>query len=275
MMDSGTPEKTYREEIEAALENDQTRIGDVFRSQQSDENKSAQSIADELGTTVGPVHSWRRSLETLFECKRIVGGTTEATQKASMLRAFANSKRHASILSEATRRALHDLAEEHDRFASDLDVITREGEVNEHALDSDDRLNVPGIYVYTYPHYNKSPVKPSQEDYTDDRTYLKIGVTEAAEGVSKRIKQQIGEVRTALPESPLILRIYNADGVDLKETEKKIQRHLDAADHSQINRQRGSGVGMEWYLTHLKFLDSVADLLGLEVKYEHRDGEEG
>ena len=28
---------------------------------------------------------------------------------------------------------------------------------------------------------------------------------------------------------------------------------------------------MEWYLTHLKFLDSIANLLGLEVRYEHKE----
>ncbi len=41
--------------------------------------------------------------------------------------------------------------------------------------------------------------------------------------------------------------------------------HLNAADHNQ-NRSRGAG--KEWFLTHLTFIDSTADLLAMEIKYE-------
>lgn len=265
--------ESYREEIEAALKVDTSRIGDVFRLQQSDEDKSAQSIADDLGLgTSNSVYSYRSSIRTLLEGRRVVSGTHYPLQIARMLRGFVG--KHTDSLTAVTTQKLLALAEEHDRFASDVDTIARENEENERALESDDRLNVPGIYVYTYPHYYNSPVRRSQEDYTDNRTFLKVGVTEAAEGVSKRIQQQIGQVRTAIPEPPLILRIYNGAGVDLKEAEEKIQNHLESADHSRINRQRGSGVGVEWFLTHLKFLDSTASLLGLEVKYRHQDEDE-
>ena len=273
MLDDQNATQSYREEIEAALNEDTSRIGDVFRATLDDENKTARSIADELGmSTVGQVYSHLGSIKTLIEGKRIFEGTTYVAQKARMLRSF--SKRHADMLSEETRRALNGLADEHEEFANNEELITHENEEIERALEADNSQNVPGIYVYTYPHYNRSPVLPSKEDYTDDRTFLKVGVTEAAEGASKRIQQQIGEIRTALPESPLILRIYDRDDVDLKKAEKQIQRHLEAADHNRINRQRGSGVGTEWFLTHLKFLDSTADLLGLEVKFRHPDGEE-
>ena len=268
------PEQEYRKEIVEALENDVSRVGDVFRCKGDDESKSARSIADELGmNTVGQVYSHLSSVRTLIEGRRLAGGPTYASQKASMLREF--SKRHRESLSDSTLQRLLELSVEHDNLAKNKEAIVRENEEIERALESDDRLNVPGIYVYTYPHYNNKPVQPSQEDYTDDRTFLKIGVTESAVGVSKRIQQQIGQVRTALPEPPIILRIYSSDSVDLKEAEKQIQRHLDAADHNQINRERGSGVGTEWFLTHLKFLDSIADLLRLEVRYEYQDGEGG
>ena len=39
---------------------------------------------------------------------------------------------------------------------------------------------------------------------------------------------------------------------------------LAAADHFR-NSKRGSGAGTEWFLTHLKFLDSTAELLGLKI----------
>ena len=269
-MINGSSRPSYREEIEAALLQDGQRLGDVFRATQ--DGQSIQDIAQDWGTNVTTVHATQTSVNTLLECRRIVGGTTKARQSASMARSFL--RRHGEKLSPETSQKLSNLADQHEEFANNEELITRENEEIERALEADNSQNVPGIYVYTYPHYNRSPVLPSKEDYTDDRTFLKVGVTEAAEGASKRIQQQIGEIRTALPESPLILRIYDRDDVDLKKAEKQIQRHLEAADHNRINRQRGSGVGTEWFLTHLKFLDSTADLLGLEVKFRHPDGEE-
>ena len=266
----GISQPSYRDEIEAALKIDKQRIGEVFRARQEDEDKHPQAIADELGVTVGPIHAYLGSIRTLIEGRRIFDGPTYVAEKARMLRSF--SRRHSGLLSEATRQALSDLAEEHDRFVNDEEVITRENEEIEQGLESDNSQDVPGIYVYTYPHYYRSPVRRSQEDYADDRTYLKIGLTDAEEGAAKRIQRQIGEVRTALPEPPLILRIYNQQGVDLAATEKKIQSLLEAADHNRINR-RGSGVGIEWFLTHLKFLDSIAATLGLEVRYERNEDE--
>ena len=274
MMDNQDAARSYREEIEVALGTDQTSLGQVFEVMRQDEERSAQSIAEKLGwNTLGRVYGAQSSIATLLEGRRIAGGTSYTAQKASMLRGF--SKRHLGILSETTRQTLLNLADEHDRFASNEGIIARENEEIERAFESDDSLNVPGISVYTYPHYYSRPVLPSEEGSTDDdRTYLKVGVTESELGASKRIQQQIREVKTALPEPPLILRIYNGDDVNLKKVETKIQSHLQAADHRRINKQ-GEGVGTEWFLTHLKFLDSTADLLGLEVKYRHQDGEEG
>lgn len=40
--------------------------------------------------------------------------------------------------------------------------------------------------------------------------------------------------------------------------------HLNAADHNQ-NRKRGAG--KEWFKTHLIFVDSTANLLGLEAGF--------
>ena len=272
MLENQDAARSYREEIETALKEDTSRIGDVFREMQEDKNKSARSIADNLEiSTPSTVNYYLQLIETLLECRLIAKGSKRPKDIASMVRGF--SRRHSNSLSDQVKQQLSDLEDEHESFANNVnvDVIIREHEEIERALESDDRLDVPGIYVYTYPHYNSSPVEPSQEDYTDARTFLKIGVTKASEGASKRIQQQIGQVRTALPEPPLILRIYDGDGVDLKEVEKRLQKHLEAADHNQVNRQRGEGVGMEWYLTHLKFLDSTADLLGLEAKYRRPD----
>ena len=254
--------RSYREDIEAALLVDLSRTGDVFRAARGDDNKTARSIADELGIgTPGPVYSALKSIETLIEGRRLAGGPTYASQKAGMLREF--SRRHANILSETTKQRLLELSIEHDKIAKDEEAIARENEEIERALETDESQDVPGIYVYTYPHYRRFPVLRSEEDFTGDRTYLKIGL--ATRSVARRIREQ---TVTALPEPPLLLRTYSKDDADLGQMERRIHNHLNAADHNQ-NRQRGSGT--EWFLTHLKLIDSTANLLGLEVRYEHQE----
>ena len=101
------------------------------------------------------------------------------------------------------------------------------------------------------------------DDESNPRTYLKVGMSRVdAEG---RIKQQ---ATTALPDPILVLKRYvfpDSETADYRKVEHRMHRHLNAADHSQ-NRRRGAG--KEWFLTHLAFVDSTADLLGLVSKYE-------
>ena len=54
-----------------------------------------------------------------------------------------------------------------------------------------------------------------------------------------QLRQQRGS--TALPEPPILLRIYvGSNGTDIAEVERKIHRHLNAADHVR-NSERGAG----------------------------------
>ena len=167
-------------------------------------------------------------------------------------------------LSSVTKRRLENLAAEHQRIAEDEKAVAEEAEQiesREQGLSS----GTAGIYVYTLPHYMKHPVLDVDgDDESNPRTYLKVGMSRVdAEG---RIKQQ---ATTALPEPILTLRRYvfsDAENADYQKVEHRMHRHLDAADHNQ-NRRRGAG--KEWFLTHLTFIDSTADLLGLVTNYEN------
>lgn len=59
--------------------------------------------------------------------------------------------------------------------------------------------------------------------------------------------------------------------MNLADVEKKIHRHLAAADHV---RNSESGTGKEWFLTHRKFLDSTAELLGLKIHFAFEDSDD-
>lgn len=260
MPEEPNPEQSYRDEIESALSEDSQRLGDVFRSRRDDANKSVQSIAGELGIgTVGPIYSVLNSIETLLQCRRLAGGPTYASQRASMLRSF--SRRHAHVLSDTTRQRLLDLATEHDKVARDSEAIAEENAEIEREVESGTQGAEPGIYVYTYPHYMRFPVVSGDDDDTNPRTYLKVGMSET--DMAQRIKAQI---TTAMPEPPLILRMYAAAGGDLKEIEERLHDHLNAADHNRLHKR---GAGREWFLTHLRFIDSTASLLGLHTIHAH------
>ena len=250
---------SYRQEIEDALQDDSQRIGDVWRLK-SKHGKNAEKIRRDLDLkTVGTVNACLGLIDTLLNCKRDTSAPTLALQRARGLRSFA--KRHEK-LSPATKRRVEELAAEHQRVAEDEEALA--DEANEIARKGGLGKG-PGIYVYALPHYLRFPVIRADSDESNPRTYLKVGMSRVdAKG---RVQQQ---ATTALPEPPLILRRYvlRAKRADYASVEDKMHRHLNAADH---NQNRRSGAGKEWFLTHLTFIDSTADLLDLAIDYEDQD----
>ena len=267
MPDNQNTTPTYREEIEAALSDDTTQIGAVFREMREDGNKGAQDIADALRLGTSPVYASLSSIETLLDGRIVVGTASYADIKARMLRGF--YKRHERNLSDATKQRLVALAGEHETFASRNMEEERSRENAEIELREREwtQINVPGVYVYTYPHYKRFPVLTTDNPDTSPRTFLKIGKSDR--DMAKRIASQN---RTSMPESPLVLRMYGVppNGNTVDEIEKTIHSHLNAADH---NRNTQKGAGTEWFLTHLSFVDSTASLLGLEELYRHAEDE--
>lgn len=262
MTDGESPEDSYRHEIENALAVDSQRLGDVYRARNEIGGNDVQRISEMLGHgTHGPVRSYLGSIQTLLERRRLTVGPTRARKRARVLRSFV--KRHANGLSSDTRQRLEELATEHDRIAVDEEAIVRENEGLERSASSEVPNGLAGIYVYTFPHYLRYPVVPTDEDDTNPRTYLKIG--SSTTDMVARVKQQN---TTALPEPPIILRMYTCPDGEIETVERRLHDHLSAADH---NPNRSPGAGREWFLTHLRFVDSTADLLGLKLEHSHPD----
>jgi hypothetical protein len=123
-----------------------------------------------------------------------------------------------------------------------------------------------GVYVYTFPTYLMVPAKVDPE-----RFWLKIGQTGRV--VEKRVSDQLRS--TAMPEDPVILRVYTdpkgeamGSEVDYAALEKKFHKLLMSAGHSKTSARSG---GTEWFATTLEFLDEIAETLSLEI--ETRDAE--
>ncbi|MDE0206454.1 MAG: GIY-YIG nuclease family protein [Candidatus Tectomicrobia bacterium] len=262
MADDLTPEPetrdAYREEVTRALGEDPTRLGDVW--QRSDQDAGAIARDLEVATS-GFVFSYRTYIRAIEE-GTLRESPTLAGQCASTIRGFV--KRHAGLSPESVS-ILQARADECERRKNDPVRRATEEQEYEQQTRAAERDGISGIYVYTLPHYLRYPVEASEHDETSDRTYLKVGMSES--DVIRRFRQQRGS--TELPEPPILLRIYvGPDDIDIREIEKKIHSHLNAADHIR-NSERGAG--REWFLTHRKFLDSTAGILGLNIHLTNDD----
>lgn len=258
---NGTESPAGTNEIERALDADQTRLGEVWRLG----TEKPPEIAKQLGVaTTGFVYSYRRITAALVDGE-LPSKPTPAKQVGSALRGFA--KRHEDGLSEHTIARLEELAKQCDRVANDPAAIAQEDSADQKQTEEVEKRDTPGIYVYTYPHYLRHPVLPGLEHEgtgsgRQPRTYFKVG--RSGRGVKERIANQMRG--TAVPERPSLLRIYTtASRSDLKSLEERLHKHLKAADHG---RERSNDHGTEWFLAHLEFLDDTADLLGLLTHYE-------
>lgn len=118
-----------------------------------------------------------------------------------------------------------------------------------------EKQSKPGVYVYSLMHYLTYPYDPDS-----GRTLMKVGMSDR--DVIKRFREQTRT--TALPEEPILLRVYESldDKKTLKEIENIFHNLLEAADHDRSSARMG---GTEWFLTSLKFLDKVAETLVLKA----------
>jgi hypothetical protein len=112
----------------------------------------------------------------------------------------------------------------------------------------------PGVYVFALPHYLRHPY-----DEDTGNTLFKVGMSGGVVG------RFLGQTRTtALPEDPILLRVYRAENPG--EEEKRFHRLLKAARQT---RESGGSAGREWFLTSLTLLDEIAAARGLPVAFRN------
>lgn len=198
---------TYRGEIERTLDEDTTRLGDVWRLREQD----ADMIARELGVpTSGFVYPCRTNIKAIVD-GILPESPTLARQCASAIRGFL--RRHPGLSAE-THSILQGRADQCDRRTNDPERQAKEEQKLEGRTGDAESKGVPGIYVYTLPHYLRHPIEVAENDTTDDRTYLKVG--ESERDARGRVRDQ-GR-NTALPEPLILLRLYvGPENMNIKE----------------------------------------------------------
>ena len=248
-------------EIVSALERDETRMGDVWRGKAA--GKSAEVIAIELGTQTSNFVSKYLRFARAMATGKLPTAPTMIRECLSATKGFLN--RHSDTLSDAAQAALLDRIQRLEALAENEEAVELEDKQVRQKAKATETLNIPGIYVYTLPHYFRQPLLPAEGDTIAARTLMKVGMAE--NDVIKRFRKQ--ERNTALPEDPWLLRVYTG-AADVYQVEQSIHGLLRAADHRQ---SMGRSAGTEWFLTSLRFLDEIAKQKNLTVEFRIEDVE--
>lgn len=185
------------------------------------------------------------------------GGVPRAPSMArsalSATRSFLNQ--HRTVLSAAAINHLQSIvARLEDAIDNETAQVEEEGELKAKGDELEHALAIEGgVYVYTFPQYWRYPTVAGTK-----RTLLKIGMT-TREATSRVREQARG---TAMPEEPMILRVYRSKTIEPRAAERSFHMLLNAADHTRVSNDAG---GREWFETSVEFLDTVAAVLGMET----------
>ena len=247
------PTDDVRTELAALLEADQSRLGQVYRAQRR--GLDASKIADELEVaTSNFVWNNERLVKAMLDGD-LPTAPTVALRAARKFRGILRSSR----LSTAARSYLETNLEELERRANDDAARAVEVQLAQEHTQVAEARNEIGIYVYALPHYLRYPFDP-----ISGRTLMKVGRSDS--DVIARFRNQTRT--TALPEEPILLRIYRTGGAAATPVESDFHRLLEAADHS---RNVARSAGREWFLTSTRFLDEIARVLKLSVEVVNDD----
>jgi hypothetical protein len=236
-----------RDEVERLLAEDQTRMGDVYRLDR--EGQSAAAIAQALGVdTTGFVSNYKTAIAALLDGD-VPRSPTLSAQVASRVRAWLKKPGLSAELRDRLNE-LHATLQVHSEDSAARSV--EDSQAKQRTAEAE-QSRTPGIYVYTLPHYLRHPYEPES-----GRTLLKVGRSER--DTYERAYTQ-GRI-TALPEDPILLRVYPVLAGDTATVEGEFHAWLTDADHDRSRSLRG---GSEWFLTSTKFLDRIARSKGLDI----------
>ncbi|MER6936518.1 GIY-YIG nuclease family protein [Nocardioides sp. NPDC127514] len=245
-LEEALPEFDRKVEVDRFLEADETVLGRLWQYEKR--NLSPQQMADEEGTaSTGWVSSYRTLVRVLRDGE-VPTSPSVAQAAGRKVRAWLKGLDLSPQLREA-------LVAQEELIMSRAEDRSAQAEEVEHAAEISKQAeenNTPGIYVYTLPHYLRHPYDPAT-----GRTLLKVGHS----SVDAYFRAGSQGRLTALPEDPILLRIYPVENSAL--AERAFHAWLRDADHPGSRARRG---GSEWFVTSTKFLDRVARSMGLSVE---------
>lgn len=241
------PSPEVKEELVGILRDDDTLLGEIFRRLEAGESP-AEIQAARGADRPNFVWSYNRAIRAWLEGDL----PTAPSVSQSVARSFRRLLRTSNLSSEAERVARENLAILNLRAVDQVARVVEDQEARDKTVEAEAQA-IPGIYVYALPHYLNFPYDPES-----GHTLLKVGRSDRS--VIQRFRDQTRT--TALPEDPVLLRVYEAAGDDALRMEREFHDFLEAADHTRSSARTG---GTEWFLTSLRFLDKIAASLGLKT----------
>ena len=165
------PNDEVRAELEAFLEDDQSRLGQVYRALQRDLDAGAIAAELEIGTS-SFVWNYERIIKAVLD-GNLPKAPTVALGAARRYRSMLKSAR----LSAAARSYLETNLRELERRANDETARVIEIKQAQEQTQAAEARNDIGIYVYALPHYLRYPFEPDS-----GRTLMKVGRSEEMSG---------------------------------------------------------------------------------------------
>jgi hypothetical protein len=229
-------------EVEELLSRDEAREGQLWRWYRDGRTDTEWQTAKNVKTA--PTNA-RHTIAALTYGV-VPTGPSYADVDARVLRKWLSSKDMSRELREVLTSQLRILDEV---ATGPRSATTRPGRGTRPGATQTPRM--PGVYVYGLPWILAHP------DAQTNRTLLKVG--HSAVDVFSRVASQ--SRTTALPEDPLLLRIYPCE--ESARAEAQFHDRLSRAGHL---RPDTTYAGKEWFETTVEFLDGVASELGLDVQ---------
>ena len=240
------PTREVQREIENWLRDNPERIGQVFRLREEGHSYEDMWKVQEIPKYT--LNCRLSYLDALLKAN-LPSTTTLAKGAARRFRKILKSQN----ISHQTRRILEANLEILNATIADPENKEKEAKQSHDSTIGAERIGRFGVYVYTLPHYWDCPY-----DQETGRTLMKVGYSDR--DVIKRFRSQTRI--TALPEEPILLRVYPAKEGLARQIEQEFHQRLKASGHE---RDAAGTAGREWFLTDLDFLDDLAIELGLEV----------
>ncbi len=249
--DGPLPEKPSAEvaqELRLMLEEDDSRLGDVYRL--LSDGLSPQEIATELGvSTHNFVSNYSSILGAVLDGK-FPKGPSLLAQIASKLRSLLKNDDLSDDTQDYLQRQLAAIA----ALVDDPELARASTEQAQARTEQAESTGTIGVYVYVLPHYLRHPT-----DIESGRTLFKVGHSNS--DVIRRFRDQ--KRTTALPEEPILMRIYETGSKDSHAMEQKFHKAITSAGHYRPSSQTA---GREWFETDLDFLDQLASLADLNIQ---------
>lgn len=241
------PSSAVRLEIEAYLAGDESLLGEIWRSDQ--QGLSDEEIQKSRGAAYPNfIWNYRNHLKSLLS-GTLANGPAILRNTGQI---FNRVLKYATLSDEA-EQYIKQMLEEIERRIASREDREREESVAVAATKEIEGQGRAGVYVYSLMHYLRYPY-----DQNSGRTLLKVGRSDR--DVIRRFREQTRT--TALPEEPVLLRIYETGAENPADIEHRFHAFLEAADHDRSSARTG---GTEWFLTNLKFLDHIATSMNLRI----------